>query len=39
MTLDGTTTLYTLTELNDAILNMYELKGTDTYRYVYAAKK
>ena len=38
MTIDGTTTLYTLAKLNDAILNMYELRGTDTYRYVYTPK-
>lgn len=35
----GVVTLYTLQQLNDQVLNMYELKGTDTYRYIYNAKK
>ena len=32
-------TVFTIQQLNKEILNIYELKGLDTYRYIYTAKK
>jgi hypothetical protein len=39
ITRNGAVTLYRMRKLNEAILDMYELKGTDTYKYEYIPRK